>query len=961
MHLRGLGPVAVVDKGGAVRGLRGQQATLLATLMASYPRGVSADTLSEQLWGSDAPPTAATGLRVVVNRLRERLGDDIQIEHEGDGWRLIAEPDQLDLVRFERLHRRGEQELADGNAPAAISTFTEALGLWGGRVFQQCEPTQVLDGRSVHLEGQRLDAQERLIQALLAGGDFDRAAELSSTATNAEPFREQRWELLLRSLYGAGRHVEALRSVQDARHVFLEELGVDLSPSLVELETAILNHELEPSASATAAAPGGTELRLARAAPRIPAPASSFYGREDELALLHRLAGEQRMVTVVGPGGSGKTRLVAEYVRSLPEIDIVWVDLTGSPDGSVVELLAVQLGVRTSERPLDQVLDAIAGDPLVIVIDNCEDRPADVAALVESVMRYTAATVVATSRVALDCESEVRLELRSLDTDAARRLLRDRAFGSGEPWSPDAASLDPVIDALDGLPLALELVASELRVVGPDELAERVRRSLTPVSSTQRVDGRHQRMSDTIDESLARLSPPSASLLNVLANLDAGIGFEEATLLDPSGDREVVADRLGELTAHSLLQRQQASPPSFRVLSTVRTRVRERLTDAETAATAARSVDVFSDIVATWSPHLRTEREVMAVRRIGASVAHIEHALNSALASGDVEKAAAIVVGMHDYSVLRLRYDHFGWADSVLALDAASSIDDAAELLAVAALSAWADQRFDDGDRLTAAAFEIAQQRGAAPPFRAFSAAFNLASQRGRFDEAGRLLSTMMHRTGFREDPYEAVLSLGNLTLGLVHSGLDDEAMRAAGECLPVAQASGNVSLLAWAHHAAGAAQSAARPADALRSFQESIRLSMTVDNRWSQGMAMSAMVSCLRRLGLIDEAADTAAQLIDHWRRAQFAAHLHHAMLEAVPLLVERRHLDTARYVVAAVDGEADVHPLTPSDEAHLRELRSALGSLPIGATLQRSLIDEVLVALRSFGGGQQPVGHKS
>ncbi len=937
---------------------------MLALLIARYPGGVTADALSDELWGTDAPPTSGTGLRVVVNRLRERFGGTVDIAHEADGYRLIAEPHALDISQFDlAVDEAGGSSGADPQR--TVDSLTEALGLWHGRPFQQCEASPALTSAITLLDQRRLDAEERLIDAHLQLGHADRAVALATDATAAEPFRERRWELLLRSLYAAGRHAEALRQVRRAAQVFGDELGLDLSPRLRGLETAILTHDsaLEGSSGSghgdvSDAARAATPISAPSPTPsllparhRAPVPASSFFGRERDLDRLAELVEDSPLVSILGPAGAGKTRLVAEFVAADPDVEQVWVDLTSaSARAGVAAALAQQLGLRTSTDPIEHIAEVLSGRRTTLVIDNCDHSADTVAGLAEALIRRLSdIRIIVTSRTALGCESETRLDLGGLPNDAACRLLRNRAFGASPASAIELRDLDELAEQLDGLPLAIELVAAQLRVLDPARITERLRSSLAMLAAPRRTDERHRRLADTIDDSLVGLPDEDVELLEQLAVLAGPFTLDD--VLDVAQERTVdgALSSIQTLVDHSLLHREQRRNPTFRLLSTVRTRGIERLSDRNELEQAQRSTAIAVARVADqYSPDLRTAREEIAVVRLASSVHHLAQSFETLCTAADLARAGALAIQMHDYSILRLKFEHFGWAERVLVTDGASDLVDLAELQATAALQAWADQRFTDGERWAAASLSTSDQRCTSPVFRALNAQFNLAAQQGRFDEAGGTLAELMSRPNFRDDDYEAVLTLGNLTLGLVHSGASEAALRAAIECLPIAERSGNASLLAWAQHAIGAVQSADQPAEAIRSYNESIRLAVSVDNLWSQGLAMSSVVSCLRRLDRTDQAAAMTVELIEHWSRARFDANLRHALSEAALLLLTMGQPDLARRTLSAVDGTEGAHPLSPTDVVAMTEARLQLGRLPVGIRMTRPLLDEVIDALR-------------
>ena len=318
MEYRVLGPLEVRDGDRSLPLAGAKQRALLALLLLHANQMLSRDRLIDELWGEEPPETAVQSLHVYVSRLRKVLPSGTLLTRP-PGYLLELEPDELDLRRFERLLADGREELARGDAGRASRVLHDALALWRGPALAEFafEPfAQVEIGR---LEELRLAAVEERVDADLALG---RHAELIGEleALIAEnPHRERMRGQLMLALYRSGRQAEALEAYHDARAA-LDELGIEPSERLRELERAILTHD----ATLVAAPPlFGDEIMLP--APLRVSSLFPFVGRDRELAVLSsliRLAedGEGGQVAVVGgEAGSGKTRLVRELARAAAE------------------------------------------------------------------------------------------------------------------------------------------------------------------------------------------------------------------------------------------------------------------------------------------------------------------------------------------------------------------------------------------------------------------------------------------------------------------------------------------------------------------------------------------------------------------------------------------------------------------------------------------------------------------
>ena len=237
-----LGPVAVVDGDGRPEPRRGQQGQVLALLAAHHPAPVSAETLIDELWPERVPPTARTGLRVVMTRLRERFpGPTSPVVHEAASYRLNLAPEAVDRIRFSAALDQARRQLPTAPGIAA-ELLTRALGWWRGDAYQPYASSDRLSLHATHLDQQRREAEELLLDALLRADQADNAASWATAFAAAEPYRERRWELLMLALYRTGRQAEALRAAQRAGDVLREDLGLDPGPGLRQLEADILAH-----------------------------------------------------------------------------------------------------------------------------------------------------------------------------------------------------------------------------------------------------------------------------------------------------------------------------------------------------------------------------------------------------------------------------------------------------------------------------------------------------------------------------------------------------------------------------------------------------------------------------------------------------------------------------------------------------------------------------------------------
>jgi tetratricopeptide (TPR) repeat protein len=260
-------------------------------------------------------------MQAYVSRLRRALGDTRRdvLRRTGTGYRLVTAPGATDIERFTEQIGAARLLSASGRSDKAVPVFDAALRLWRGDPFADLPADPGVSAARAHLRELRDAAEEDGVTARLATGqDADAVAELEALV-EAAPYRERRWELLVLGLYRCGRQAEALAAVRRARSLLADQLGIDPGPQLQRLEQQVLRQDPD-------LLPGRADL-FPDPAPRqpVPRPLSSFLGRDADLALLAGLAGTNRLVTVTGTAGVGKTRLAIEHAATRTDDDGPWL------------------------------------------------------------------------------------------------------------------------------------------------------------------------------------------------------------------------------------------------------------------------------------------------------------------------------------------------------------------------------------------------------------------------------------------------------------------------------------------------------------------------------------------------------------------------------------------------------------------------------------------------------------
>ena len=307
-----LGPLAVWAGNGEITIGAAKQRALLALLLLRRGQLVPTSVLVEELWRGQPPATAVKTVQVYVAELRKLLGKELIVTRPG-GYLLDTDPTTVDAVCFDGLIAQGRELIAAGEPAAARERLGEALALWRGPPLAEFQDDAFARDEIRRLEELRLLARELLLETEIALGRHAEAVPELETLIREHPLRENLRRLLILALYRSGRQADALAAYRDTRTTLLDQLGLDPSESLQALETAILNHDpaLEPTALVV-------DDRQAVRRTNLPMPTTALVGRAHELEEIGLLIHEGvRLLTLTGPGGTGKTRLALAAAAGL--------------------------------------------------------------------------------------------------------------------------------------------------------------------------------------------------------------------------------------------------------------------------------------------------------------------------------------------------------------------------------------------------------------------------------------------------------------------------------------------------------------------------------------------------------------------------------------------------------------------------------------------------------------------
>jgi predicted ATPase/DNA-binding SARP family transcriptional activator len=605
VEYRLLGELEVVDDDGAPVALRGAKLrTLLLSLVVRANETVPAERLADELWGENLPSGGANALQAQVSALRRALGPGgTSIVTGQGGYRLEAEADRIDARRFEALVEEGRHALDAGQVTVAAERLGAALDLWRGPALDGLADEGRLRREADRLDELHWSVREDRLDALLRDGHGpDLVADLQSLVTEA-PLRERLHGFLMLALYRAGRQADALRAFQDARTILGEELGLDPGPELTDLESAILAQD-----------PGLLVDRPAQAATRrtnLTAPLSSFVGRAADLATLQGMVAEHRLVTIVGPGGAGKTRLAVEAgLAHQGETDVWLVELAAITEASAVDAaLATTLGAPDptagagETSVLHRLADHVGDRPTLVLLDNCEHVIGNAAAAAEHLLRACPGLhVLATSREALGIGGETLWAVPPLSRADAIQLFAERAEAVGGLIPEDEG--DALVDLcarLDGMPLAIELAAARSRSLPVEQLADRLDDRFRLLTGGARTAlPRQQTLRAVVEWSYDLLFSDEQQVFDRFAVFAGAASLEAAEAVCAGGTVEPVdvADLLARLVDKSLLEVERRDGQArYRQLQTLALYGRERLAASEDAqATRQRHAEHFLDL-----------------------------------------------------------------------------------------------------------------------------------------------------------------------------------------------------------------------------------------------------------------------------------------------------------------------------------------------------------------------------
>lgn len=938
------------------------QRRLLAALVLHAGEVVHADRLADAMWPDGLPANHLAALQTHVFRLRQVIPPET-IGSEPVGYRLTAPAEAIDAHRFEQgVYEAGRTRTGD---PAAAAAHLEALlALWRGSPYEELADDELARLEATRLEELRTRAAEERAACLLDLGQHDHVVVDLEVLAAAHPLRERPQAQLMLALHRCGRRADALAVYERYRRALAEDLGIDPSAALRQLHDDIVTGALDERApspppaapdagagppSADPASPAVASTPATAGASPAPAPlrpnalnevvryASSFVGRDDVAATVSELLERERLVTLVGPGGVGKTRLAAEVCAAAADRagQALWFcELAAADRASVVLTVAAALGIDDREgtdhrRRIAEVLRVQGG---LVVLDNCEHVIDEAAEVAEAILSGApGARVLATSRERLAVDGEHLVLVAPLPRPdgadgPAVQLFVDRARAVRPGWEPDASELALVADVcrrLDGLPLAIELAAARIHALTLDEVAEGLQSRFRLLTGGRRTTARHRSLSAAVSWSYDLLDDEHRAMF------DAVSAFQSP--FTPAGAAAVAdvppataMERLSTLVERSLLHR---VGDRFGVLESIRQFGADRLAERGLIAEVRRRHACHHlEVVERSRAQLATADDHGVLEGLDAALGDLRVAQRWLAGHGTHDERLRFCAQLRDYGFYRMRPEVLGWAeDAARAAEAEGMVDGLVRAAWVAAsLEAWKRGDVGRGVELVGRA-RASMPDGDDPEHAVLEGLGHHHLVMGRLEEAVGYHDAALRTERARTDELCRLESHGGRVLARGYAGDPatdgdvDELLGSLHEGSPRLGAS-------WAWYAAGEVVLDRDPRLAQERLRRSVELADAVGASFLTVIAGASAASIEARLGDPERALRDYRWLLALGQRSGVHV-LQWTMLRAVAeLLVRLGDHATAAVVLGGVTHTGSGNEVFGADAQRLAAVRAAV-----------------------------------
>ncbi|MGZ4692314.1 MAG: BTAD domain-containing putative transcriptional regulator [Acidimicrobiales bacterium] len=984
LEIRVLGSIDLVRDGESVPIGGPKPRLVLALLTARRGAVVSTERLCEELWSERPPVDPPAVLQSQLSRLRKLLRPGADIVTRPPGYLLEVVDGVVDAERFEQLCTTAKT-VSDPTRRAA--QLQAALALWRGSAFEEFAEFDWARLEAVRLDELRANAREDLLEARLACGEHaELIGELEALVADS-PLRERLWHQLIVALYRSGRSAEALRQAAALRKVLREELGLEPSPALRELEGRVLSDD-----PTLLIAP----MSARRAAPRrLPAETTQLVGRADELTQLITRLGGDRLLTLTGPGGVGKTRLALRIASDLwdefdGEVFVAQLAPVHDPTSTVAAIAtAVDVQQRQHLSVEETLIEYLRARKALLVLDNCEHLRATVAPLADRLLGLCPeVTILATSREVLGLPSEQVWRVRPLEiapegasaatiSDApATRLFVERATAARPSFDPrpdDLRAIAEIVRRLDGLPLAIELAAARVGAMSPAALSERLDHRFDLLAGAQTaMIARHRTLKDLVAWSHDLLDPDEQRLFARLCVFAGSFGLDAAEAVCGGDDISTprVSMLLANLVDKSMVQLVDEVLPRYRVLETLRDFGGERLGDHERASARARHARWYLDVAQRCAQALAGPDEAAAVATLDHDFDNLRSAHLWSLEHGDADLGLRLVAALREYAFRCMHAEVTGWAEATLRIPGADGHERFPVVVAVAGYGRFVRGDLEGAIELGDQAMAAAEEAGVDCSGLAERTLGNAWFYR---NDTARGTGWMDRMIASARSGSPARLTHALYMRSVSYTSLGDSVKGAelAGEARAAATASGSPTALAQALYALGLALESTDPIEAGALLQRSADVARDAGNRWIQAFALTEVLWLEAREGRPREALARYADVVEIWYRGGDWANQWLSLRHVFGILVQlRAHLGAATlHGALTAAGAAYALPFEAADAERITslvdDLRDRLGASAFASAVRRGttlndgeIIDLVHEQIRALAGPEHALG---
>lgn len=858
-----LGPLKVEDAAGPVAVGGPIPRRLLAVLLVAGGEVVPTDRLTAAVWGDAPPPGAATALRAHLSRLRAALGPEVGLEHRPPGYRLEVGSATLDAGEFEERVRAANVAVAAGDHASAVDELDLALALWHGDALAEFADEEFAAPEVARLGELRAAAVEARAESLLVLGRAKVAVPGLEALVQQHPTREAPAVLLMQALYALGRQADALAVFHALRARLAGELGVEPAAPARSAYQRVLAQD--------------PQLAAAPFLGNLPRRASTFVGRDQEVARVVALLGTAPLVTLTGVGGTGKTRLALEVaMREQGRFaDGAWLcELAAVPGGSPIGH-AVAAALRIQQRAGATIEETVQGylraRAVLLVVDNCEHvRPSAARLVADLVQQCPHVVVLATSREPLGVDGEQLWLVPPLATEQAVELFVQRARTVAPDFvlGPAAAEAVATICArVDRLPLGIELAAARMRLMSPQEVAGRMA-DAPLVGGGRGLVERHRSLEAAIEWSYRLLPPDEQRVFRDLSTFAGGADLRGVhEVVSPEAHEDDVLERLTRLVDRSMVEAVPSVHSRFRMLEVLRAYGHAHVSAEDRAELGRRHTAHYVGLAERAAHGAQGADERAWVEDALADYDNLRVAFLRTRAAGDRDHELRLVAALPELVHLRVGYEASGWAEQAV-LDADPEHPRFPAAVGAAARGAWNRGDFPLASRLA----RLAGGRVPSPgtPRIAYPADVlaDVALYAGDVDAALQHYRSEARRARDEGDAVRLVWTLHYVAVCHAVRREPHLGVAAAQESLQVATATANPTAGAMARYALGLVLKKSDPGRALALFDEAATIAADVRNFWWQGVAMMEAAATRAVHGDPIAAAGDFLDVIAHWDR---------------------------------------------------------------------------------------------